>query len=111
MPFTEDGGRGLTPRDNRGPVPLAECALILRPEDDVAVTVRDLPAGTRVLHAERELVLPGDVPHSHKLALRDLAAGSVVRRYGQSIGRATVDIAAGAHVHTHNLDMDHTDRA
>jgi len=35
----------------------------------------------------------------------------VVRRYGQSIGRATVDIAAGAHVHTHNLDMDHTDRA
>ena len=50
------------------------------------------------------------MPRSHKLAVRDLPAGSAVHKYGQSIGRATADIAAGAHVHTHNLGMDDTER-
>jgi len=90
-------------------LPLAECALLLRPGDDVAVATRELPAGIRLLTAERELVLSGHVPRGHKLALRDLAAGSAVHKYGQSIGRATVDIVAGTHVHTHNLGMDDTD--
>ena len=92
-------------------LPLAQCALLLRPDDDVAVTTRGLPAGTRVLTATGELVLPGDVPRSHKLAVRDVPAGSAVHKYGQSIGRATVNIAAGAHVHTHNLGMDDAERA
>ena len=34
-----------------------------------------------------------------------------MRKYGQSIGRATVDITAGDHVHTHNLGMDSSARA
>src|SRR5450631_1528522 len=92
-----------------GVLPLAECALLLRPGDDVAVTTRELPAGMRVLTAEGALELSGDVPRGHKLALRNLAAGSVVHKYGQSIGRATTDIVAGTHVHTHNLGMDDTD--
>ena len=97
----------------RGPLEvlaLAQCALLLSPEDDVAVATCELQAGTRLLIATRVLVLPGDVPRSHKLAVRDLAAGSAVHKYGQLIGRASQDIAAGAHVHTHNLAMDDTDR-
>jgi altronate hydrolase len=101
----------LTLRDDLEVVPLAECALLLRPDDDVAVTTRELAVGTRVLTVGRELVLPGDVPRGHKLAVRDLPAGSPVHKYGQSIGRATADIVAGAHVHTHNLGMDNTERA
>lgn len=91
-------------------VSLAQCALVLRPGDDAAVTTVELHARTRVRTPAGELVLPGDVPRGHKLAVRDLAAGSAVHKYGQSIGRATVDIAAGAHVHTHNLAMDETER-
>jgi altronate hydrolase len=34
-----------------------------------------------------------------------------VHKYGQSIGRATADIAPGDHVHTHNVGMDDTARA
>jgi len=92
-------------------VTLAQCALLLRPGDDVAVTTRELAAGTRVLTTDGELLLAGNVPRGHKLAVRDVPAGSSVRKYGQSIGLATVDIAAGAHVHTHNLGMDNTERA
>ena len=92
-------------------LPLAQCALLLRPDDDVAVTTRELAAGTRLRTAERLVVLLAEVPRGHKLAVRDLPAGSTVHKYGQSIGRATADIAAGAHVHTHNLGMDVTARA
>ncbi|HEY7486329.1 MAG TPA: altronate dehydratase family protein [Streptosporangiaceae bacterium] len=63
--------------------------LLLHPEDDVAVAVQGLPG----------------VPRGHKVAMRDLAAGSLVRKYGQVIGVATAPIAAGEHVHTHNLGM------
>jgi altronate hydrolase len=111
MTHEKQGQQPVTAPGGLEPVALAECALLLQSGDDVAVTTRELPAGTRLLTAERELVLPGAVPRSHKLAVRDLPAGSAVHKYGQSIGRASVDIAAGAHVHTHNLGMDDTDRA
>lgn len=72
----------------------AGAALLLRPDDDVAVTVRDLPG----------------IPRGHKVATRSIASGAQVRKYGQSIGVATRDIAAGEHVHSHNLGMDLAER-
>ena len=63
--------------------------LLLHPDDDVAVAVAPLPG----------------VPRGHKLAVRDLPAGTAVRKYGQVIGMTTAPIAAGEHVHTHNLAM------
>ena len=74
---------------------LAECALLLRSDDDVAVTTQDLLAGTRVLTATTEIVVRSGVPRGHKLAVRNVPTGSPVHKYGQSIGLATVDIAAG----------------
>jgi altronate hydrolase len=91
-------------------MPLAQCAITLKDGDDVAVTTRELLAGTRVLICGQVLALPGDVPRGHKIAVRDLAAGAAVHKYGQSIGCASAAIAAGDHVHTHNLGMDNTCR-
>ena len=39
----------------------------------------------------------------HKYALRAIAAGENVIKYGSPIGHATSDIAMGEHVHTHNV--------
>jgi altronate hydrolase len=68
--------------------------LLLQPEDDVAVALRDISG----------------VPRGHKVAVRDLASGTPIRKYGQVIGVATAPIAAGDHVHTHNLGMGPHDR-
>src|SRR5205085_9589778 len=38
----------------------------------------------------------------HKIALQAIAAGAEVTKYGSPIGTASREIAAGAHVHTHN---------
>ena len=45
----------------------------------------------------------GDIPAGHKYALKDIKKGEFVIKYGQVIGRASVDIKEGEWVHTHNV--------
>ena len=45
------------------------------------------------------------IPAGHKVAIRPIATGEEIRRYGQIIGFATQPIRRGEHVHTHNLAM------
>jgi len=71
--------------------------------DDVAVAVDDLGAGETVCIDGSDITLLEAVARGHKFALRDLAANTVVHKYGFPIGRATAAVARGAWVHTHNL--------
>jgi len=82
---------------------LAEAVLQLHPGDPVAIARRELAAGTHLEGGGRDLVVRDTVPHGHKVALADIAAGAEVHKYGMPIGVATRDIAAGEHVHEHNL--------
>ncbi len=82
-------------------------AMVLHPADDVATALRPLSAGewvqiqgqnqTTSVQALEEIAL------CHKLALRPLAAGQPVRKYGEVIGFTLQAVAAGGHVHIHNL--------
>lgn len=54
---------------------------------------------------EHGVTVTAAIPAGHKIALRALATGDTVRRYGQIIGFADQPIAAGDHIHTHNLAM------
>jgi altronate hydrolase len=49
------------------------------------------------------LVARADIPKGHKVALRDLAIGENIIKFGFPIGRATAPIVTGDHVHSHNL--------
>ena len=75
---------------------------LLHPDDDVAIARQQLLGGSALPGgaSSRGLIPPG-----HKVALRDLAQGHPVRRYNQVIGYATRPIAAGEHVHVHNLGL------
>ena len=44
-----------------------------------------------------------DIPIGHKLAIRDLAEGDSVIKYGVDIGRVVAPIPTGSHVHVHNV--------
>ena len=46
----------------------------------------------------------------HKYALRDIAQGENIIKYGNPIGHATCDIKAGEHVHTHNVKTNLSDK-
>ncbi|PAP75385.1 UxaA family hydrolase [Rubrivirga marina] len=78
-------------------------ALQVHPDDNVAVAVEPLAAGTTVSVGTVEVTLRDDVPKGHKVALRDLAPGAPVVKYGARLGDTTEAVAAGAWVHSHNL--------
>jgi len=79
--------------------------LRLHPADDVAVARAAIAAGAVLAGPDGSLRAAADVPAGHKIALRAVAAGAPVRKYGQVIGVATTAIDIGQHVHVHNLDM------
>ncbi len=79
-------------------------AILMHRDDDVALAIEDLAAGRRVDLAGNSITLTQPIPSGHKFAVRLLARGEQVRKYGQPIGRATADIAPGEHVHAHNLE-------
>ena len=79
-------------------------ALILNPADDIAVALDDIAAGETP--EGLDVAATADIAQGHKIARHAVAEGGLVRRYGQVIGRAGSAIAAGDHVHVHNLMMD-----
>jgi len=78
--------------------------ILLHPNDDVAVTRRTIPKAREVVLPDGSVVRAGaSIGAGHKVAIRDIAAGRPVRKFGQVIGQATVPITAGDWVHSHNL--------
>ncbi len=82
----------------------ADLTIRLNPADDVVIARVEIPAGT-VLVRENNVRVTSSVPPGHKIAARGVAKGAPVRRYDQIIGFASCDIAAGEHIHVHNLEM------
>jgi altronate dehydratase small subunit len=82
-------------------------ALVLHPDDNVATAVRGLPAGEEVgvtvASGGLTVKLRQAVPPGHKFALRDIASGGEVIKYGETIGQATAPIKKGEHAHLHNV--------
>ncbi|CAB3709394.1 hypothetical protein LMG3458_03122 [Achromobacter deleyi] len=79
-------------------------------KDTVAVAVVEgLTAGTelnawimdedKIIHVQASQ----DIPIGHKVAMKDMAEGDTVFKYGVDIGRVVAPIKAGQHAHVHNI--------
>ncbi len=44
-----------------------------------------------------------DIPIGHKVALKDMAVGDTVVKYGIDMGKVVAPIRAGEHAHVHNI--------
>lgn len=86
------------------PLALDGNALRLKDDDDVAVALRLLEPGVAIRFPEATIVAAAAIPSGHKIAVRPIAAGALIRKYGQVIGRAVGAIAPGDHVHVHNVE-------
>ena len=71
-------------------------------KDNVAIAIRDLAKGEKVSYGVAAQCF---IPQAHKVALKDLPAGSEVIRYGVVLGTAAEDIPAGGWVNEKNLVM------
>ncbi len=77
---------------------MLKSTLMIHPQDNVAVALTDLKAG----QTHEGITLAQDIAKGHKFALKAIAQGEQVIKYGNPIARATKDIGVGEHVHTHN---------
>jgi altronate hydrolase len=85
----------------------APLTIRLHPNDNVVVARMDILPGTTV---EPGVVAATRVPPGHKILTRAVRKGEALRKYNQIIGFATDDLAAGAHIHTHNCVMGDFER-
>ena len=81
-------------------------ALLLHPDDNVAIARVPLSPGQELRIGDRMVALLDPIPVGHKVALVAIAAGETIRRYGQAMGRASLAIEPGRHVHTHNVAFE-----
>ena len=79
-------------------------------EDTVAVVVVEgVTRGTAmigwVMDDDRTIELEArqDIPIGHKVALKDMAPGDTVIKYGVDIGKVVQPIRKGEHAHVHNI--------
>ncbi len=85
--------------------------LRLAETDNVAVALRTLKEGEAFelpasdVAPSQSLTIRARIMKGHKVALQAIGTGQRVRKYAQLIGLASQDIAAGDHVHSHNLSF------
>lgn len=82
-------------------------AVLIHPDDNVAVVLEDVRKGEGVSYREREklrlVIAQGSISKGHKVAVRPIARKSKVKKYGIPIGTAIKQIKRGQLVHIHNL--------
>ena len=82
--------------------------VLLSPGDNCLIACTHLAAGTAVQLEGGTVTLAKDIGLGHTIARHDIAAGQQVLKYGAVIGSLHAPVAAGEHIHTHNLDSDYT---
>lgn len=71
-------------------------------QDNVAIAVNDIPAGTEVMPG---IYAHQDIPQAHKIALCDILKGGKIIRYGVILGYAVNPIRQGDWINEHMLEL------
>ena len=78
--------------------------------DTVAVAVVEgIKAGTEltawIMDDDRTITVLAlqDIPMGHKVAMKDMAVGDTVMKYGTDIGKVVANAKMGEHAHVHNI--------
>lgn len=77
--------------------------LKINPADNVVVAIQAQHKGSQIEVDGQCITLQEDVPAGHKIAIRDLAKGENVIKYGFPIGHAIEDKKAGCWMNEHNI--------
>ena len=72
-------------------------------EDNVAVALRPIAKGETLDIAGTPVTTLEEIPQGHKVAIKPIAQGGNVIKYGFRIGIAKEDIKVGQWVHVHNI--------
>jgi altronate hydrolase len=80
--------------------------ILLHPADSVAIARVPIPAGQSLNINGQPVTARAAIPAGHKIAIKSIALGEPIQRFGNIIGFAAAPIAIGDHIHTHNLGYE-----
>lgn len=80
--------------------------LIIHSKDNVGVVLEDTDRGSEAVFRDISVIAQEDIEFAHKIALKDIAVGEEIVKYGESIGYALKEIRKGEWIHIHNIDCD-----
>jgi hypothetical protein len=84
--------------------------IVLDEADNVGIALRDIASGEDAVAGDGRSVAAVDtIPQGHKVALRSIAEGERVLRFGVPVGVAKAGIAVGRLVHIHNVRSQYLD--
>ena len=87
--------------------PVMQDILVMDPGDNVGVCLKHIAVGAEVsveaCDGKLRLRVREPVPQGHKICLRKIDKNEPVIKYGEIIGKASVPIQMGQHVHVHNV--------
>jgi altronate dehydratase small subunit len=82
--------------------------ILLHDQDNTLTALMDLKQGEEIIVGSQpksqRIAIRQDIRYAHKFARAFISRGSDVKKYGEVIGIATVDIHPGDHVHVHNVE-------
>jgi altronate hydrolase len=88
------------------PAPIGDYAIIVNPDDNVAVVKNETSANLALLLPDKStVVLRQIVPPGHRFATRDIPSGAFVCQYGQPIG-TSLGIEKGEWITHENMSND-----
>ncbi len=90
---------------------MANIDFVVHEEGDVVgvIVVEGIKAGQKItgwiMHENLDIEFEtiSDIPIGHKVALKDLAVGDTIFKYGVDIGKVVSPIKKGEHLHVHNV--------
>ncbi len=80
----------------------APSTIRLNPADNVVVSTRIIEKGEMTPEG---IATSAKIMRGHKMAVKPIAQGEAIRKFGQIIGFAKADIPPGEWVHEHNVVM------
>lgn len=84
--------------------PIFQRYLQLQSNDSVVVALIDLPESETIAIGGTSFNTKAEIKAGHKCAVKDIAKGELIYKYGAPIGVATDNISIGEHVHSHNME-------
>ena len=79
-------------------------ALYINEKDNVIMAIEPIMKGEIADAGSFKITAMEDIPRGHKIAIKDLAAGDPLMKYGKQVGRINTDVKTGYWVHCHNVD-------
>ena|SRR5690554_2263987 len=83
-------------------------AIMLTMKDNVATALRDINAQENIVigteNGKNSITVYQPISYGHKFAIKDIAKGEKILKYGEVIGQATELIKSGTHAHIHNIE-------